>query len=172
MVSSSPPRAVCDPRGITVIEDAASSGIHTKGNRWARARRSPPGPSIPARSSPPERGDDHHLPIGVGRSGPATPGTRDERVRRRRHASVLAPAGDLHRGRLRLRMTDCRPRSDRPARADCRGSWLGVVRLAAGYAKQWEIPGLRVVADPLGDTQLPVLLGGGRPQHASQGTRC
>lgn len=159
-------RAVCDPRGITVIEDAACGSGSTYRGRPVGA-----GAEIAAWSFHPRK------IITTGEGGMITTSRQDwaDRARRlrehamdvsaaARHASVLAPAESYVEVGYNFRMTDLQ-------------AAVGIVQLgrlpeivarrreiAATYAKHIrEIPELRAVADPSGDLQLPVLLGGGRP---------
>lgn len=55
-VDLDPIRALCDPRGITVVQDSAcGAGSTYRVVRWGPALRSRPGRSTRARSSPPAR---------------------------------------------------------------------------------------------------------------------
>ena len=144
-------RAVCDPRGITVIEDAACGSGSTYKGRPVGA-----GAEITAWSFHPRK------IITTGEGGMITTSRRDwaDRARRLRehamsvsaadrHASVLAPAESYVEVGYNFRMTDLQ-------------AAVGIVQLgrlpeivgrrreiAATYAKHIrEIPELRAVADP------------------------
>lgn len=144
-------RAVCDPRGVTVLEDAACGSGSTYRSRPVGA-----GAEIAAWSFHPRK------IITTGEGGMITTSRRDwaDRARRLRehamdvsaadrHASVLAPAESYVEVGYNFRMTDLQ-------------AAVGIVQLgrlpeivarrrelAATYAKHLrEIPELRAVADP------------------------
>jgi dTDP-4-amino-4,6-dideoxygalactose transaminase len=144
-------RALCDPRGITVIEDAACGAGSTYHGRPVGA-----GAEITAWSFHPRK------ILTTGEGGMITTSHRDwaDRARRLRehamsvsaadrHISVLAPAESYLEVGFNFRMTDLQ-------------AAVGLVQLqrlpevvsrrrelAASYAKYiQEIPGLRTVADP------------------------
>jgi dTDP-4-amino-4,6-dideoxygalactose transaminase len=144
-------RALCDPRGITVIEDAACGAGSTYHGRPVGA-----GAEITAWSFHPRK------ILTTGEGGMITTSHRDwaDRARRLRehamsvsaadrHISVLAPAESYLEVGFNFRMTDLQ-------------AAVGLVQLqrlpevvsrrrelAASYAKYiQEIPGLRAVADP------------------------
>ena len=144
-------RALCDPRGIVVIEDAACGAGSTYKGRPVGA-----GADVTAWSFHPRK------LVTTGEGGMLTTRSSDWAARARhlrehamslsaaeRHASVLAPAEEYTDVGFNYRMTDLQ-------------AALGIVQLArldemvrrrreiaAGYAKNIaEIPGLRPVADP------------------------
>ena len=148
-------RAICDPRGIVVIEDAACGAGSTYKGRPVGA-----GAEIAAWSFHPRK------IITTGEGGMITTGRADwaERARRLRehamsvsaadrHASVLAPPEQYLEVGYNFRMTDLQ-------------AAVGLIQLdrldevverrreiAAGYAKAVnELPGLRLVADPVWGT--------------------
>jgi dTDP-4-amino-4,6-dideoxygalactose transaminase len=144
-------RAVCDPRGIVVLEDAACGAGSTYGGRPVGA-----GAEIAAWSFHPRK------ILTTGEGGMVTTSRADwaERARRlrehamsasaaSRHASVLAPPEEYAEVGFNYRMTDLQA----AVGVVQLGRLPEVVRrrreLAAGYAKAVaEIPGLRAVADP------------------------
>ncbi len=144
-------RAVCDPRGVVVLEDAACAAGSTYRGRPVAA-----GADIAAWSFHPRK------ILTTGEGGMITTSRADwaERARRlrehamsvsasARHASVLAPPEEYAEVGFNFRMTDLQ-------------AAVGIVQLgrlpevvarrrelAASYAKAiLEVPGLRAVADP------------------------
>jgi dTDP-4-amino-4,6-dideoxygalactose transaminase len=144
-------RAVCDPRGIVVIEDAACGAGSTYQGRPVGA-----GAEITAWSFHPRK------IITTGEGGMITTSREDWAARARRlrehamsvsaadrHGSVLAPAESYLEVGYNFRMTDLQAAVGLVQL----GRLPEVVRrrreLAAAYRKQIEdIPGLRTVADP------------------------
>ncbi|GAA3632478.1 DegT/DnrJ/EryC1/StrS family aminotransferase [Microlunatus ginsengisoli] len=144
-------RAVCDPRGIVVIEDAACGSGSTYKGRPVGA-----GAEIAAWSFHPRK------IITTGEGGMITTSRQDwaDRARRLRehamsvsaadrHGSVLAPAESYLEVGYNFRMTDLQAAVGLVQL----GRLPEIVRrrreLAAAYAKQIEdIPGLRTVVDP------------------------
>jgi len=144
-------RALCDPRGITVIEDAACGAGSTYRGRPVGA-----GAEITAWSFHPRK------IITTGEGGMITTSRRDwaDRARRLRehamsvsaadrHGAVLAPAESYLEVGYNFRMTDLQAAVGLVQL----GRLPEIVRrrreLAAAYTKQIEdIPGLRTVADP------------------------
>lgn len=144
-------RAVCDPRGIVVVEDAACAAGSTYRGRPAGA-----GAQIAAWSFHPRK------IITTGEGGMLTTSRADWAARARRlrehamsvsaadrHASVLAPPEHYDEVGFNYRMTDLQAavglvQLGRLPRIVARRR-----ELAAAYAKAVaEIPGLRAVADP------------------------
>lgn len=144
-------RAVTDPRGVVVVEDAACAAGSTYRGRPVGARA-----EIAAWSFHPRK------ILTTGEGGMVTTGRADwaERARRLRehamsvsaadrHASALAPAEEYLELGFNYRMTDLQAavglvQLGRLAEAVDRRR-----QLAAGYAKQLaDIPGLRPVTDP------------------------
>ena len=150
-VDLDPIRALCDPRGIVVVEDAACGAGSTYRGRPVGA-----GAEIAAWSFHPRK------IVTTGEGGMLTTSRPEwaERARRlrehamsvsaaARHASVLAPAEEYLEVGFNYRMTDLQ-------------AAVGIVQLAklpevvarrraiaAAYAKQIaDLPGLRAVADP------------------------
>jgi len=144
-------RAVCDPRGVVVLEDAACGAGSTYHGRPVGA-----GAEIAAWSFHPRK------ILTTGEGGMITTSRADwaERARRlrehamsasaaSRHASVLAPPEEYAEVGFNYRMTDLQA----AVGIVQLGRLPEVVRrrreLAAGYAKAVaEIPGLRAVTDP------------------------
>ena len=115
-------RALCDPRGITVIEDAACGCRLDLSRPAGRGRRRDHRLVVPpAQDHHHRRGrDDHHVARRLGRSGAAAARARDERVGRRPARQGPRAGGELPRGRLQL--PDDRPAGRgraRPARRGC-----------------------------------------------------
>ena len=165
-VDLDPIRAVCDPLGIVVVEDAACGAGSTY-----RERPVGVGADVTAWSFHPRK------LVTTGEGGMLTTGNADwaQRARRLRehamsvsaadrHGSVLAPPGGVRRGRLQLpddrRAGGDRPRAARAARPDGRaptGDRGGVHQAHSRHPRSSPRPGPGV-----GHEQLPVVLGRGR----------
>ena len=91
--TSTPSAAVCDPRGIVVVEDAACGAGSTYRGRPVGARGRGHGLVLPPPQDPHHgRGRDaHDLARGLGRPGPAPARARDERVGRRAPPLACSP---------------------------------------------------------------------------------
>ena len=160
-------RALCDPRGITVIEDAACAAGSTYQGRPVGA-----GAEITAWSFHPRKiittGEGGMITTTRARTGPIGRAWLREHAMSvsaaDRHGKVLAPAESYLEVGYNYRMTDLQ-------------AAIGLVQLsrlpeivhrrrelAEAYTKQIDdISGLRAVTDPpWGRMQLPVLLGRGR----------
>ena len=116
--TSTPIRALCDPRGIVVVEDAACARRldATAAGRSVPAPSSPPGPSTRARSSPPARAacSPPSTPEWADAGAPAAR-ARDERLAPPSGTPARAAAArGVPRGRLQL--PDDRPAGRRRAR--------------------------------------------------------
>ena len=137
-VDLDPIRALCDPRGIVVIEDAACGAGSTYRGRPVGA-----GAEIAAWSFHPrkilttgEGGMLTTLARRLGRAGAAAARARDERVRGGPARQRAGAAGGVPRGRLQL--PDDRPAGRRrpgPARQARRRSSRGVASSPRRYAK-------------------------------------
>ena len=170
-------RALCDPRGVVVIEDAACGAGSTYRGRPVGA-----GAEITAWSFHPRKvlttGEGGMLTTRRGRlgaAGPAAARARHDVSAADRHANVLAPAEEYSEVGFNFRMTDLQ-------------AAVGLVQLgrlpevvarrrslAAGYTKAMDdIDGLRAVRDPAwGTTNFQSLLGGGAARRTrSTGTDC
>ena len=164
-VDLDPIRALCDPRGIVVVEDAACGAGSTYRGRPVGA-----GAEIAAWSFHPRK------ILTTGEGGMLTTSRPDWAARARRlrehamsvsaadrHASVLAPPEEYLE--IGLQLPDDRPagRGRAGAARQARRDGRPAPRAGRGYAKAIaEIDGLRAVADPAcGHLQLPVVLGGG-----------
>lgn len=144
-------RAVCDPRGITVVQDSACGAGSTYRGRPVAA-----GAEIAAWSFHPRK------IITTGEGGMITTSRADWADRARklrehamsvsaaaRHASVLAPPEQYDEVGFNFRMTDLQAAVGLVQLDKLDGVVARRRELAAGYAKAVaELPGLRLVADP------------------------
>jgi dTDP-4-amino-4,6-dideoxygalactose transaminase len=150
-VDLDPIRALCDPRGITVIQDSACGAGSTYRGRPVAA-----GAEIAAWSFHPRK------IITTGEGGMITTSRADWADRARklrehamsasaaaRHASVLAPPEQYDEVGFNFRMTDLQAAVGLVQLDKLDGVVARRRELAAGYAKAVaELPGLRLVADP------------------------
>ncbi len=150
-VDLDPIRAVCDPRGITVVQDSACGAGSTYRGRPVAA-----GAEIAAWSFHPRK------IITTGEGGMITTSRADWADRARklrehamsasaaaRHASVLAPPEQYEEIGFNFRMTDLQAAVGLVQLEKLDGVVARRRELAAGYAKAVaELPGLRLVADP------------------------
>jgi dTDP-4-amino-4,6-dideoxygalactose transaminase len=150
-VDLDPIRALCDPRGITVVQDSACGAGSTYRGRPVAA-----GAQIAAWSFHPRK------IITTGEGGMITTSRADWADRARklrehamsasaaaRHASVLAPPEQYDEVGFNFRMTDLQAAVGLVQLDKLDGVVARRRELAAGYAKAVaELPGLRLVADP------------------------
>ncbi len=150
-VDLDPIRALCDPRGITVIQDSACGAGSTYRGRPVAA-----GAEIAAWSFHPRK------IITTGEGGMITTSRADWADRARklrehamsvsaaaRHASVLAPPEQYDEVGFNFRMTDLQAAVGLVQLDKLDAVVARRRELAAGYAKAVaELPGLRLVADP------------------------